>query len=320
MIGFVVLSLVVAVGVTGAVHAYGRRRLLDHPNARSSHTRPVPRGGGMGPAVAVLLCGLVMGWHATLPGWWPVFGAMALVALAGWMDDHRPLPVTPRIVAHLVAGILVGWTAWQGGLFLGLPALVAVIWWVFWTVSAINVLNFMDGIDGLVASQAVVFGVYLALLAPGTSPAEGVALSVAAAWGGFLLWNWPPSRIFMGDVGSGALGVLVVGAGVFVMMVAESGLVRTFLPMLPLFLDAAITIAARLHRGESLTTPHRTHLYQRLANGGWGHARVTVSYLAAAVMAATIGVLAPAVWVGLAALGYGVLLVVMGRLALRTVT
>lgn len=264
-----------------------RRAVLDVPNARSSHTRATPRGGGLG-VVVVFLAGALLG-GATAggsPSAVPLglcLLAAAAVATVGWLDDHGGLAVGPRLLVHVLAGAATGFLALRVGLA---PAFALV--WLFWTISSINVVNFMDGIDGLAASQAVVAFATMAALAPAGSTARALALLGAGATAGFLCWNWAPARIFMGDVGSGTLGCLLVLVGLCVVAAARVDMVRAFLPLFPFFLDATWTMVRRARNGERITEAHRSHLYQRLANGGWGHARVTLAFAAAALPGAAI--------------------------------
>lgn len=303
---FVALALSwVAVGL---VRRYAlARSILDHPNERSSHQAPTPRGGGLGMVATFLLVA------ATLSGaWgvlWPVLIGVAGVAAVGWWDDRGHVPVRFRLAAHLLAAATLlplallpePVPAWMG--------VGAALWWVFWGISAINVVNFMDGIDGLVASQMVLFGIHLALGGMGLVPGEpqgfgttggGAFSELARGWGlllaavsaGFLVWNRPPARIFMGDVGSGTLGLLAVAGGLLLMREGGGSLVPAFLPLAPLFLDATWTLVRRWRRGERIWEAHRSHLYQRLANGGWGHGRVTTLYAVGAAAAL------PVTWMG----------------------
>lgn len=272
--------------------------MLDTPGERSSHIVPTPRGGGAGVAGAAVVTYLLLG---------PVDGldwriALALVsilptAMVGWLDDHKPLPVLPRFLAHLGSALLLVPLAIEPGL----PPTTTVLLtasWVFATVSAINVVNFIDGIDGLIGLQAVVFAVHLVLLSESEGAAWTLGISVASSSAAFLLWNWAPARIFLGDVGSGALAVLGLVGGLLVWRESKWPFIAVFLPLFPIFLDAAVAIARRARKREPLAIAHRTHLYQRIANeGGWGHARVSMLYCIAAAMATVVVVAVPGRWV-----------------------
>ena len=301
--------------LVGAIRRYAlRHAMLDHPGFRSSHAQPTPRGGGLG-LVAVVLFALVAASGREIdPSLVLALLGVALTALVGWLDDRRSLGVRARIIAHIVAGLsllpLVLSTP-SGPMWL---AAVTALWWVFWSVSAINVVNFMDGIDGLIGSQALIFGAYLAFLTSSGGVVEAFGLALAGAAAGFLGWNWAPARIFLGDVGSGALGLLFVLGGILVLQEGRVTLVVAFLPLYGIFLDGTVTIFRRFRRGERITEAHRSHLYQRLANGGWGHARVSLLYGAVALAAFPVATLPPSprifVLVGycLAVLGLGLTL------------
>jgi len=261
-----------------------RHGVLDHPTGRSSHAVATPRGGGLGVLLAALP---ICVWRASHPPSWPVLWTLAgaaIVAVVGWADDRQSLPVRARLAAHLVAALAVGALALQGGPS-PLIGVAVFLWWTFWTMSSINLVNFMDGINGLVASQIAVFACSLALF-PGAGTAGFYAAVVAGACVGFLPWNFPRARIFLGDVGSGGLGYLVPVLAVLTMRNADIDIVRAHLPLVPLFGDAVVTIFRRWRRGERLTEAHRSHLYQRLANGGLGHTRVTAIYTFAAIVGA----------------------------------
>jgi UDP-N-acetylmuramyl pentapeptide phosphotransferase/UDP-N-acetylglucosamine-1-phosphate transferase len=174
---------------------------------------------------------------------------------------------------------------WAGGGALGVALFT---WWIFWTVSSINLVNFMDGINGLVASQVAIFAASLALFGSERDIAAACATAIAAACAGFLPWNFPRARIFLGDVGSGSFGFLVPCAALLTMQEAGIDVVRAHLPLLPLFGDATVTIFRRWRAGEALTTPHRSHLYQRMANGGMGHTRVTLIYAGVSAAGAVV--------------------------------
>ncbi|HXG45169.1 MAG TPA: hypothetical protein VNJ71_10475 [Gemmatimonadales bacterium] len=272
--------------LVGLIRQYAlRTRLLDLPGPRASHRVPTPRGGGLAPAS---LLAATLAWAAfeapqEREPLGPAALGLALVAAVGWRDDRRALSVGARLGAHLVAGALLLPLALQIPESTWASGALGALWWLVWAVSAVNVVNFMDGIDGLVGSQMAVFGIHLALLGRDpTAHAFGAVLAGAAL--GFLCWNWAPARIFLGDVGSGSLGLAAAIGGMLAIRSSEGGVMRAFLPLYPMFLDATITLLRRLGRGEPIHLPHRTHLYQRLANDrGWGHARVSLLYAAAAL-------------------------------------
>jgi Fuc2NAc and GlcNAc transferase len=280
----VIASALLSLLLVGLVRRYAvRRALLDVPSERSSHRVPTPRGGGLGVVVACLVP-VIVALRPMQRGAWSLAAALtgvAAVAVIGWLDDRGSLPVAPRLTVHLLAGLAVAWLATGVPGPFGVIGVAGAMWWVFWTASAINVTNFMDGIDGLIGLQALVFGGHLLLLhGGGEATVIGAALAGSAA--GFLAWNWAPARIFMGDVGSASLGVLMVVAGVLVQQRTGLPTSVVFLPLYPLFLDATVTLFRRWRRGDRLVEAHRTHLYQRLANEGWGHARVSLLYGVAA--------------------------------------
>lgn len=291
-----VAALIASLVLVGLVRSYALRcEVLDHPGERSSHSTPTPRGAGAGLLTAWLLVivpSLVRGW----PGSWPLLAALAgviAVAVFGWIDDHGGLAVRLRLMAHAAAActllplVLLPFPvpAW--------PLLGAAVWWIFCGVASANVVNFMDGIDGLIGITALVYGGFAAAAGmPGGAAAEcGLALAGAAA--GFLAWNWSPARIFLGDVGSAAIGFVLVIIGVLLMRETGRGVILTFLPLWPIVLDASATLVRRWRRGEPLTQAHRSHLYQRLANGGWGHARVSLLFGSFALAGAACALLPP---------------------------
>ena len=287
LVGIAIASLLAAWSLTVAYERFAlRRRVLDIPNERSSHSRPVPRGGGVA-IVAVVLAGL--GWLATAtPSGLGLVLALAppFVALAvvGWIDDRRGLGAGVRLVVHLAAAAWLvvasgdpaaafpsATVAWPW--LLGALLVVGVVW-------GLNLFNFMDGIDGIAASHAAFVALGALVLVGGRLPAEAVALLVviAAASAGFLVRNWSPAKVFMGDVGSGALGILLAGVAVWT-SVRVPGLVWVWVVLWGTFLaDATVTLLVRATRGERVFAAHRSHCYQHLA-ARHGHARTTSVYL-----------------------------------------
>lgn len=288
--------------------AYARRRgMLDQPGRRRSHVEPTPRGGGLGLIIGLLLAApaVLLG----LPGSiMPITAAglvlsTATVAAIGWWDDHRPLAVLPRLGVHMlaafVAASVVLWNAPPSGLDnvpLGrglwlLPATLAAAW-------SINLHNFMDGIDGLLGLQTIFVGAGIAVLARerGDLAVAGAGLITAAASLGFLLFNLPPARIFMGDVGSGALG-LWLAALVGLLTVRHPELVWAALVLVSAFaVDATLTLLDRVIRGRAWYTAHREHLYQWLVRSGCTHASADARYLGWNVAAVAPAVAAATIW------------------------
>ena len=280
-----------AVGVVLALVYARRAGLVDVPNDRSSHRIPTPRGGGIAIVTAVVAV-----FASRLPhladGADEVFAvlgtALAGLSLIGWLDDTRRVPVGLRLSVHIACGCAVALLVNTIAPVPGPLNIFWLAWWIFWTAASINIVNFMDGIDGMVAAQGVVYGIFLFALLPDRAPGSRFGLILAAACFGFLLWNWAPAKMFLGDVGSGPLGLFFVIGGALALQSLPAALV--FLPLFPLFFDALVTLLRRLRRGEPLTIAHRSHLYQRLANSGYGHALVTAAYALSAAIGAVIAV------------------------------
>ena len=273
--------------------------LIDLPNVRSSHVVPTPRGGGIGIVVGICVAGLALAACGRLA--WQVAalcaGAGGAVALIGYIDDRRGLPARVRFLVHMVAAaavVALTWP-WAGAMSDGwLGGAAFVVFWILAIGWLTNLYNFMDGIDGLAGSEAVfVFGGAAALSFMTGSPSGWTALFLAMSLGvaGFLCWNWPPARIFMGDVGSGFLGFMV---GSLALATWVDGVLSpfTWLVLVSLFVaDATVTLLRRFARRERWYSAHRSHAYQWLSRTRLGHAGVTrLSW------AWNIAVVLPAAW------------------------
>ena len=256
-----------------------RKAILDHPNERSSHDVPKPRGGGMA-IVLVTLAGSALWWT---PRFAVVAAAALIVAVVSWIDDVRHLPATLRLGVQSLAAIAV-LMAYPAGAFAPLAFL--------WIVGLTNAYNFMDGIDGIAGGQAVVAGLAWALFGMIGQQTLIVMLGllIAGSSAGFLMHNWQPARIFMGDVGSAFLGFtfasLAVMAWPNVRLAAAGALV-----VWPFVADAAFTFARRAARGERVMEAHRSHVYQRMNQRGLSHAAVSMIYTALAAIGAAAAIL-----------------------------
>jgi UDP-N-acetylmuramyl pentapeptide phosphotransferase/UDP-N-acetylglucosamine-1-phosphate transferase len=270
--------------------------IVDTPNHRSSHSRPTARAGG----VALLLsAGLAVSINAPPRGLPPsLFVGAAAIAAIGLIDDIRGVRASIRLCVHLAAA--VGATLGGGLVIRDVDPLViqpvllgaaAIPLTVLWLVGATNAYNFMDGINGIASLQAVAAGGGLAALFLQRRDVGGaaVAVALAGAAAGFLPWNFPKARIFMGDVASGTLGFLF---GVLVVRAVVDGesFFSASLVLLPFWADAGVTLIRRALRRERIFEAHRTHFYQRLIRLRWPHAAVSTVWFFLAVCAAAVAV------------------------------
>jgi UDP-N-acetylmuramyl pentapeptide phosphotransferase/UDP-N-acetylglucosamine-1-phosphate transferase len=292
------IAAIVVIGMAGMAACLGTRALipvlrraavLDRPNERSSHEIPTPRGGGIAVIAAALAAWLVLITAGAAPvSLLAVIAGAAALAAISWLDDLRGLPPAMRLgvqCAAVAIGIFAAMpegAVFQGWLPSGLDRAAAALLWVWF----VNLYNFMDGIDGIAGSETAAIGVGLALFAVagvGHDPAlAALAAAVAAAAVGFLVWNWAPARIFLGDVGSVPLGYLL---GFLLLAAAARGYWKVAL-ILPLYFlaDATITLLRRLARGERIWLPHRQHFYQQAVRRGLGHAAIVRRVIAANVI------------------------------------
>jgi UDP-N-acetylmuramyl pentapeptide phosphotransferase/UDP-N-acetylglucosamine-1-phosphate transferase len=280
----------VAIGAFGTLlarHYALRRNLIDQPGERRSHHVATPRGGGIAIAASALLAFAWMASTRALP--MPVLAAigigLVLIAGIGWFDDHRPLSPWLRLAIHAVAAALVSVALLDDGRG---PASAAFAFAVVMVL--VNVWNFMDGIDGLAASQALLVAVGWAWLA---WPAQWawVLVALAAACLGFLPFNLPRARIFLGDVGSGALGYLLAVGLLWLPPDAMGCPWLAWLPLSAFLVDATLTLCTRMLKGERWWTPHLQHAYQRWAARRGRHGSITAAFALWTASAATVMVL-----------------------------
>ena len=264
-----------------------RTSMMDVPNDRSSHTVPTPRGGGIAMAATILtaiglLTFLLPEQRSTAIG---ILGGGLLIAGVGLLDDRFDLSAKSRLVVHFLAA--VWFLSWLGGVgsvsVLGfelgiLASLVAVVFIVWCT----NLYNFMDGLDGFAGGQALVAATTAALICyrAGDSLLAFSMFVTAGAAAGFLIWNWPPARIFMGDCGSGFLGFLFGALAIAAYRNNTMPLAAGLMLIIIFFSDSTLTLLRRMWAGERWYKPHRTHAYQLATQLGASHRQVTLASLA----------------------------------------
>ncbi|MEW5715688.1 glycosyltransferase family 4 protein [Pseudomonas sp. SB113] len=287
--------LIVVVALVSFVLTAGLRRyalarsIIDIPNARSSHSIPTPRGGGVAIVLAFLLTLPLLGWShiVSLGALIAVGGAGALIAIIGFMDDHGHIAARWRLLGHFVA------SAWALFWLEGLPPLTVAgmtvdLGWAgavlaaFYLVWMLNLYNFMDGIDGIASVEAICACLSACLIywVSGFESLMLLPICLAMAVAGFLFWNFPPARIFMGDAGSGFLGV-VLGVLSIQAAWASPEFLWCWLILLGVFIvDATFTLARRCARGDKVYEAHRSHAYQFASRRYRRHMPVTLAVAA----------------------------------------
>jgi UDP-N-acetylmuramyl pentapeptide phosphotransferase/UDP-N-acetylglucosamine-1-phosphate transferase len=275
------IALIVSAFLTPVLTARLRAAaILDQPNERSSHVVPTPRGGGLA-LIAVIVPGLLLGLAGNGMPTRPLYLLLAITLLAGvsWLDDKKGASIGLRLLAQILA-VLLGLQALPPTPILPfLPwgaerALIGFGWLWF-----INLTNFMDGIDGLTGLETLFLVATLALtflLLDWQDPADIMLLALlGGAMVGFLPFNWPPARVFLGDVGSVPIGFMLA---YFLLLIAPERPITAFILPLYYLADSTITLLRRALRGEKIWQPHREHFYQRAA-ARFGH-RVAVLWIA----------------------------------------
>ena len=279
LISVSVISLISSFILTAGMRHYViRRQILDLPNTRSSHIVPTPRGGGL--AFVIVFCAAIsvlfyLNQDITYPAFNAILFGGLMIAVVGWVDDYFSLPVWFRLTIHLAVTMACL-------LYIGLPQIplfgtTVSLGWLAYPIMAVlltwhlNLFNFMDGIDGIAAVQAITtLSGALIILALTHSGVEDWRFApylfiLLVSVLGFLVWNWPPAKIFMGDTASGFLGFVL---GLFAVMTSLDNHINlwSWLILFGFFItDATVTLMVRIWRGERWHVSHRQHLYQRYA-------------------------------------------------------
>jgi len=286
------LALVVGVSFlgTGALRKYAlARSLIDIPNARSSHSVPTPRGGGVAIVVSFLIALPVLAWTDAVA--WPMalalLGAGGWIAIVGFLDDHGHIAARWRLLAHFGGAI---WALfWIGGMApinlfghefsLGWFGYVIAAFYLVWML---NLYNFMDGIDGLASVEAICacVGACLVYWIAGHNSLAIAPLVLAMAVLGFLVWNFPPAKIFMGDAGSGFLGIILAVMSLYAAWTNPLFLWAWLILLGVFIVDATFTLIRRLLRGDKVYEAHRSHGYQYASRKYGSHRAVTLAIAA----------------------------------------
>lgn len=260
-----------------------KNNLIDTPNERSSHTTPTPRGGGLSIVITFLTAVTFIDFF-TSDITIAIIGSGTVIAIIGFWDDHNHIAAKWRLLAHFAASFWILY--WLGGIpkiqiftysiDAGIFGLILVAFLLVWLL---NLFNFMDGIDGIAASEAIFIscgGAFFSWL-NGLNGLLFISLALASSTIGFLILNWPPAKIFLGDVGSGFLG-LMLGIIAYANII-EDGVVWVWLILFAVFLvDSGITLIRRIINGDKWYNAHCSHAYQHAARR-WGHKRVTLSVI-----------------------------------------
>ena len=282
------------------------RGLIDVPNERSSHSTPVPRGGGLVIVVVCLASYLIFGLVLDLPISWGYLLGAVLVAVVSWLDDLYSLPFWSRLIVHFAAACILVYDVgyWSDLLVPIVLSTVSVgntlgfAMTVVWLVWFLNAYNFMDGIDGIAGLQALVTGAAWVAVAWmfGLGSIFLLSGAIACSVAGFLIHNWAPARVFMGDVGSAFLGFTL--AAMPFLSRKEGGGNIPVLPILALLFlwffvfDTVFTFIRRVFAGKRVWEAHREHIYQKLVIEGRTHGAVALFYGASAAFLAMSVVLA----------------------------
>ena len=270
---------------------FTKNELIDIPNFRSSHEHPKPKGGGIGVVLTILIAGLCLHFLG-----YPLVGTefwigIIVIAITGVVEDVRRLPIWFRLLIQIIVSLQI--LAFTGGFhLLPLPQPLNVSlpeWLLFplgllWIVGVINLYNFMDGIDGYAGTQAVIGGIALAIFSGGGSVLI-IGLILAFASLGFLVLNWQPAKVFLGEAGATTIGFILACLPFYISNTDVSlAVLFTSLTLWFFLADGAFTLLKRALKGEKIWEAHRSHLYQRLVISGWSHNKVVISVMACSLI------------------------------------
>jgi UDP-N-acetylmuramyl pentapeptide phosphotransferase/UDP-N-acetylglucosamine-1-phosphate transferase len=315
--GWVIVGpFTVLLSFLGSAWALSRAKkagMIAQPGKRQSHEVATPVGGGLGIIFSIAVTPICIQFVIPVPDFWwqKVLPGVLLLSIIGWRDDKLPVSSLLRLLIQLAVSLwLLSFIGLQFSLRdMGLfaSATIAVVW-------LINLYNFMDGSNGMAGFQGVFAGVIMAVLFQSSEQYAMalIALTVAAACIGFLPLNFPRARVFMGDVASVPLGFIIASLAVYGIHVGSLSLPVSILIMAVFFIDATMTLFARVFRGERWYTAHAQHVYQRLIAKGWSHRRVLVVYQAINVSVVLPAIVLAMVYPQYAVVTVGLTLLLLG--------
>jgi len=297
-----IACFIFSIVVTGLLQKYALKHLLiDVPNERSSHLMPTPRGGGLSIVIPVLICIAVLFLTAQIEK--DIAIALGIgcffVASVGWIDDHQHIPANWRALLYGIAAVLavyfiVGSDNYQS-VFSHLPFGIMISFMiVIWVVWMTNLYNFMDGTDALAAIQTICTSLLVGVIfwLEGQYGLATVCFVISASSCGFLFWNWPPAKIFMGDVGSCSLGFCFGVLAVIGEIQGSVPLTVVFILLSIFICDSTFTLLMRIFANEKWYQAHKSHAYQRLVQLGMSHKK-----LAIIIFFVNVSVLWPLAWI-----------------------
>jgi len=268
---------------------YEKIGILDFPTDRSIHKAPISKGGGGGIIFTIVISHFLF-WLLDIPlTGWELWAGVILIALTGFMEDRKGLPISIRLAVQVIVSIFIifqtkGFTQFP----FPQPLNFELGWLAFplnliWLISVTNFFNFMDGIDGYAGTQAFISSIFLALIGF-SGPVFYTGLVIAFACLGFLIWNWHPAKVFMGETGAATLGFLFAALPFFINSIPTDQDVFMVAIFLWFFLaDGAFTLLRRAFKGEKVWQAHRSHLYQRLVISGLNHVQVALGVMTSAL-------------------------------------
>ena len=297
-----IACFIFSIAVTGLLQKYAlKHSLIDVPNERSSHLMPTPRGGGLSIVIPVLICIAVLFLTAQIEK--DIAIALGIgcffVASVGWIDDHQHIPANWRALLYGIAAVLAVYFIVESDNFqsvfshlpFGIMISFMIVIWVVWMT---NLYNFMDGTDALAAIQTICTSLLVGVIfwLEGQYGLATVCFVISASSCGFLFWNWPPAKIFMGDVGSCSLGFCFGVLAVIGEIQGSVPLIVVFILLSIFICDTTFTLLMRIFANEKWYQAHKSHAYQRLVQLGMSHKK-----LAIIIFFVNVSVLWPLAWI-----------------------